>query len=43
MFIQIAQKLAKNIYQKDITVKQIREMFIEKKPSFFSKLFKKNK
>ena len=43
MFIQIAQKLAKNISQEDITVKQIRDMFIEKKPSLFAKLFKKNK
>ena len=41
IFIKIAQRLAKNISQEDITVKQIRNMFVEKKPSLFAKLFKK--
>ena len=43
IFIKIAQKLVKNVSQEDVTVKQIRDMFVEKKPSFFARLFKKNK
>lgn len=43
VFIKIAQKLGKNISEEVVSVKQIRDMFIEKKASFFAKLFKKNK
>lgn len=40
-FIKIAQKLAKNISKEDITYKDIKAMFNEKKPGFFARLFKK--
>ena len=45
IFIKTPQKLGKNISQEDITVKQIKDMFMEKKQktSLFAKIFKKRK
>lgn len=39
IFVKIAQILSKNTSQQDIRVKDIRDMFKEKKRSFFAKLF----
>lgn len=39
VFIKITQMLAKNTSQKDITVKDVKEIFFPKKKSFFARLF----
>ncbi len=41
IFLQIAQKLAKNTSQKDLLVKDIKAIFEEKKKGFFARIFKK--
>lgn len=43
IFIKIAQTLAKNTSQVDLTIKSIKDMFETKKKSFFAKLFSKKK
>lgn len=43
IFIKIAQTLSKNTSQKDITVKDIKDMFIKKKKGFFARLFGRKK
>ena len=43
MFIKIAQYLIANTSQKDVTVKEIKDLFVQKKKGLFARLFGKKK